>query len=145
MSTVEIIDPGIIESGADGGIRLIGGRCGACGETEFPRKQSCRDCGGQDIGAVTLADHGVLWSWTVQRFPPPSPPYHGCADEFTPFGVGYVELPGEVIVETRLTESDPARLRIGMPMRLTGIEVTTATGEQALAFAFAPVEEGERK
>ncbi len=80
----------------------------------------------------------------MQRFPPPSPPYHGSADDFTPFGVGYVELPGEVIVETRLTESDPARLRIGMPMRLTGIEVTTATGEQALAFAFAPVEEGER-
>lgn len=143
MATVEVIDPEIIEvsgSGAERRITLIGGRCAACGEMEFPRKRSCRDCGSEDIGGVTLAEEGVLWSWTVQRFPPPSPPYHGHADDFVPFGVGYVELPGEVIVETRLTESDPARLRIGMPMRLTSIEVTTAAGEQALAFAFEPVE-----
>ncbi len=41
------------------------------------------------------------------------------ADEFEPYGVGYVELPGEVRVEARLTEYDPERLRIGMPMELT--------------------------
>ena len=53
-------------------------------------------------------------------------------EEFEPYGVGYVELPGEVRVEARLTESDPARLRIGMPMELTLI----ADG----AFAFRPLE-----
>ena len=37
---------------------------------------------------------------------------------FVPFGVGYVELPGEVKVETRLTESDPAALTHGMEMEL---------------------------
>ncbi|MGV0813336.1 OB-fold domain-containing protein [Mycolicibacterium boenickei] len=135
----EVIDPGIMEI-IDGRLRLVGGRCGACGEIEFPRKQSCRDCGGVDIAGVPLADQGVLWSWTVQRFPPPSPPYFGAADEFEPFGVGYVELPGQVIVETRLTESDPDRLRIGMPMALSDVDVVTETGKTALTFAFAPVE-----
>jgi len=136
----EFIDPGIMEV-VDGRLRLLGGRCGACGEVEFPRKQSCRDCGGADITDMSLADHGVLWSWTVQRFPPPSPPYYGPADEFVPFGVGYVELLGEVVVETRLTESDPDRLQIGMPMVLTGVDVVTESGEIAQTFAFAPAGE----
>ncbi|MED5812613.1 OB-fold domain-containing protein [Mycolicibacterium sp. 050232] len=136
----EVIDPDIMEV-IDGRLRLVGGRCGACGEIEFPRKQSCRDCGGVDIAKVGLADHGVLWSWTVQRFPPPSPPYFGAVDDFEPFGVGYVELPGEVIVEARLTESDSDRLRIGMPMELSGIDVVTETGELARTFAFAPAEQ----
>ncbi len=34
-------------------------------------------------------------------------------------GVGYIELPGEVRVEARLTVADPDELRIGMPMELT--------------------------
>ena len=38
--------------------------------------------------------------------------------EFVPFAVGYVEFPGCLRVEGRLTENDPARLRIGMPMRV---------------------------
>ena len=55
-----------------------------------------------------LARRGRLWAWTTQDFPPPSPPYAGpTGKDFVPFGVGYVELPGEVKVETRLTEADP--------------------------------------
>jgi uncharacterized OB-fold protein len=77
-----------------------------------------------------LARRGTLWSWTIQRFRPKSPPYAG-PEEFEPYGVGYVELPGEVRVEARLTESDPANLRIGMPMELTLIPDA--------AFAFRPV------
>ena len=50
--------------------------------------------------------------------------------------VGYVELPGEVRVETRLTEVDPERARIGMPMELTLIPAPGDSG--ALTFAFRP-------
>ena len=61
-----------------------------------------------------LARRGRLWAWTTQDFPPPSPPYAGpTGDDFVPFGVGYVELPGEVKVETRLTEADPDVLAHG--------------------------------
>ena len=62
-------------------------------------------------------------------------------EEFEPYGVGYIELPGEVRVEARLTESDPERLRIGMPMELTLIPVPGASDK--LTFAFRPVEEDE--
>ncbi len=66
-----------------------------------------------------LARRGRLWAWTTQDFPPPSPPYAGpTGKDFVPFGVGYVELPGEVKVETRLTEADPERADAGMEMEL---------------------------
>ena len=62
-------------------------------------------------------------------------------EEFEPYGVGYIELPGEVRVEARLTESDPSRLRIGMPMELTLIPVPGAPDK--LTFAFEPVSEDD--
>ena len=38
------------------------------------------------------------------------------------FAVGYVEFPDCLRVEGRLTESDPARLRIGMPMSVVAVD-----------------------
>lgn len=139
--TADPIDPEIVEI-THGGIHLLGGRCQACSEIGFPRQETCRRCGENRIAAIRLADRGVLWSWTIQRFRPPSPPYLPRGEEFEPFGLGYVELPGEVIVEALLTESDPTKLCIGMPMQLTGIEVPTESGSAAMTFAFAPAGEG---
>ena len=88
-----------------------------------------------------LSRHGTLWTWTIQCFPPKSPPYAVADPEgFEPYGVGYVELPGEVRVEALLTESDPDRLRIGMEMELTLIPAPGSS--DAVTFAFRPVEEG---
>lgn len=135
------IDPALMEIDADG-LRLLGSRCRACAEIDFPAQRSCRRCGATDTAIARLGDRGVLWSWTVQRFPPPSPPYVPRGREFEPFGVGYVELPGEVIIETLLTESDAGRLWIGMPMRLIAFDVPAHCGEQATTFAFAPADDG---
>ncbi len=84
---------------------------------------------------------GRLWAWTIQDFPPPSPPYSGpTGADFVPFGVGYVELPGEVKVETRLTESDPDALTIGMEMELVVVPFRTDDdGTEVVTFAFRPV------
>ncbi len=59
--------------------------------------------------------------------------------------VGYVELPGEVKVETRLTESDPERLETGMEMELAVVPFRTdEDGNEVVTFAFRPVAESER-
>jgi uncharacterized OB-fold protein len=70
----------------------------------------------------------------VQGFRP-KPPYAG-PEEFEPYGVGYVELPGEVRVEARLTVADPDRLRIGLPVEL----VIVPFGDK-VTYAFAPLEQ----
>jgi uncharacterized OB-fold protein len=121
--------------------QLIGSRCTECGIITFPAQGSCPRCASTSMEEHLLARRGRLWAWTTQDFPPPSPPYAGPkGKDFVPFAVGYVELPGEVKVETRLTESDPAALEIGMEMELALIPFrTNDDGDEVVTFAFAPV------
>jgi uncharacterized OB-fold protein len=86
---------------------------------------------------VELADHGSLWTWTVQSFEPKAP-YRGPATGFVPYGVGYVDL-GDVIVEARLA-GDSTELEIGMPMQLTLLPLwDNAEGSSVVTYAFEPV------
>jgi uncharacterized OB-fold protein len=118
--------------------RLIGSKCTRCGTVTFPRQASCPKCTSEEVHAHELATRGALWTWTIQCFPPKAPPYlEAAVAEFEPYGVGYIELPGEVRVEARLTESDPDALSIGMLMELTLIPVPGAS--ERLTFAFRPV------
>jgi uncharacterized protein len=121
--------------------RLVGSRCDGCGETRFPVAGSCARCTGTSMTTVDLPTRGTLWSWTIQGFLPKNPPYAGLETPltFVPYGVGYVELPGACIVESRLTENRPEHLRIGMPLRLVLIPFTTdGEGREVLTFAFSP-------
>lgn len=119
---------------------LLGSRCRDCGRTAFPAQSSCPACCGSDVSVGELPRRGTLWSWTVQRIMPKSPYATGETPEtFRPFGLGYVELPGAVRVEARLTESDPAKLRIGMPMELVFLPLRReADGTDIINFAFRP-------
>ncbi|MFI5953168.1 Zn-ribbon domain-containing OB-fold protein [Cryptosporangium sp. NPDC051539] len=89
-----------------------------------------------------LGRRGTLWAFTTQQFRPPSPPYDGddTPENFQPYALGYVELPGELLVQGRLTEPDPANLTVGMEMELVVVPYTTRPdGTEVLTYAFAPV------
>ena len=120
---------------------LIGSRCDACGIVTFPAQDSCPRCATTAMTEHRLPRRGRLWAWTTQEFPPPSPPYSGpTGKEFVPFAVGYVELPGEVKVESRLTESDPDVLVPGLEMELVLVPFrTNDDGDEVMTFAFRPV------
>jgi uncharacterized OB-fold protein len=98
---------------------LRGSHCRDCGGYAFPVNSSCTRCGGLAVDVVELPRRGMLWAWTIQRFMP-KPPYRGSEtkETFKPYGIGYVELPGALRVETRLVENDPQKLRIGAEMEL---------------------------
>ena len=121
--------------------QLIGTRCTECGIVTFPSQQSCPRCASEAMAEHLLARRGRLWAWTTQDFPPPSPPYLGpTGKEFVPYGIGYVELGGDVKVESRLTEADPALLKSGMEMELVLVPFgTDGDGNEVITFAFAPV------
>jgi uncharacterized OB-fold protein len=138
---IQLVDPELI-GGTVQEPRLIGSACERCGTVTFPRQSSCPRCTSEDVHTHELATRGALWTWTIQCFAPKAPPYpEAGVEEFEPYGVGYIELPGEVRVEARLTESDPGRLRIGMAMELTLVHVPGSS--ERLTFAFRPVEEDE--
>ena len=121
-----------------GTVQLWGSRCDHCGTVSFPQQGSCPRCMREGARRHALASEGTLWSWTIQGFPPKSPPYAGSADDFTPYGVGYVELGGEVRVEGILTAADPEELEIGMAMRVVAIPVAGREDQGLVTFGFAP-------
>lgn len=129
-----MIAPGLVEMTADGP-RLIGGRRKRDGKIVFPLPAGAERA---NYEPVMLEERGTLWSYTVQRFRPKSPPYAGDDDErsFKPYALGYVELPGQVIVEGRIETGDFAALKIGQPMALT---LQRFRDDDTLTYAFKPV------
>lgn len=123
--------------------RLLGGRRRSDGRIVFPLPQGDA---ADAYEAVELPSRGTLWSFTVQRFRP-KPPYDGPGDDgsFAPYAVGYVELPGAVIVESRLETERFDALRIGMPMAFTLQTFRTdPDGQDVLTYAFKPADGDER-
>jgi len=121
---------------------LLGSRCLGCDGVAFPVSGSCVRCGGLDLKVIELPRRGRLWAWTIQRFMPKSP-YRSSETEstFTPYGIGYVELPGALRVEARLTEGDPARLRIGAEMELVVyVHRIDDDGTAVMNYAFKPAD-----
>lgn len=136
-----LIDPQIA-TWPDDPPSLLGGRCRACSATMFPAPEGCPRCGGVDIEIVDLPRRGSIWTYTVQGFPPPSPPYVGPAslEDFRPFAVAYVDL-GPVLVEGPVA-GDPAAVRIGDEVEVA-FEVIGADsdGTDLVSFVFRRVEE----
>ncbi len=124
---------------------LLGSRCNNCGIATFPVAQSCMACSGEDVSVEELPTRGTLWTWTVQQFMPKPPYLSGETPEtFKPYGVGYLELPGGVRVEGRLTENDPDKIQIGMEMDVV-FETwrTEDNGDEVISFFFKPVAAGD--
>ncbi|MFD1611429.1 Zn-ribbon domain-containing OB-fold protein [Sphingomonas tabacisoli] len=131
MTNRSFIASGLLEcAGPAGSPRLLAGRHRDTGRLVFPLPDDSA------YDAVALADRGTLWSYTVQRFRPKSPPYAG-TEAFEPYAVGYVELAGQLIAETRLTGIPFEDLKIGMPLRLVTEEFHRAgEAEPAITYAF---------
>lgn len=122
--------------------RLLASRCTACGNHMFPVQQSCSRCSGASTETVELGRRGTLWTWTVQSYPPKAPPFAGNDDPatFVPYGVGYIDIDGQLLVESRLTVSDPEQIEIGMELELVVDPLfVNDDGDEVVTFAFAPI------
>ena len=112
--------------------RLIGGKLPS-GEIVFPMPTGDA---AQGVETYPLSRRGTLWSWTSQGFRPKSP-YEGPSQgpqDFKPFLLGYIELPGEVIVESYIVDAALDDLKLGMPMEF----VLTPFDDARATFAFRP-------
>ena len=101
--------------------RLAGARCTTCGAVGFPLRaglSGLRRRGRADPAAADAARCGPGRRRASSR----SRRTSARPGEFVPYAVGYVELPGALRVEGLLTESEPARLRIGQAMEVVAVE-----------------------
>lgn len=123
--------------------RLLGSKCDNCGVVTFPAQSGCPACCGDQTTTIEMERRGTLWTWTIQGFLPNKPPYDGpeTPDTFRPFGVGYVELPSQVRVQTRIKTADVANLKIGMDMELVVEKYIERDGKDVVSYFFTPVDE----
>ena len=123
--------------------RLLGSKCNNCGVVTFPAQNSCPACSGMDTETVELERRGKLWTFTLQCFLPNRPPYDGpqTPETFKPFGVGYVELPDQTRVQTRLKTEDVNKLEVGMDMELVVEKYIERDGKDVVSYFFTPVDE----
>lgn len=129
------IDDRLLTTNTDGMLTLLAGRDRETGAIVFPAPSDA-----DRFETVDLPRTGVLWSWTVQRFRPKSPPYAG-PEAFEPYAVGYVALGDAATVEGRLTGAALDGFAIGMPMQVVPEPFTMSDGVTRLSFAFAPMGE----
>ncbi|KOS55242.1 hypothetical protein Z051_15750 [Rhodococcus rhodochrous KG-21] len=130
-----------------GQTRLIASRRRSTGHVSFPAESG--NPATDEFDLVQLAPRGTLFTWTSQQFLPPSPPYAGDEDHhsFEPYAVGYVEFPEGILVQGRLTESSPDRLRIGQEMKVVTIPFRRrdpsdpSAVDDYVTFAFSPADE----
>lgn len=121
---------------------LIGGRSRTDGRFVFPFPQGTAAAG---YDRVNLGGQGRLWSWTVQRFRPKTPPYVETETTFAPFAVGYVQL-DQIIVETRIVSDDFSELKIGLDMELVIVPYARTPDDKIrTTYAFRARGTGDRK
>ncbi len=126
--------------------RLLGSRCVSCGAYTFPAQSGCPRCAGTDMESVELSRRGTIWTWTTQEFLPKAPPYAGpeTAETFEPYYVGYVELAGELRVESRLVGFEDAAPRIGQQVAMVVVPFKTdEDGREVMVYAFGPAGEAD--
>ncbi|MHB1342829.1 MAG: Zn-ribbon domain-containing OB-fold protein [Thermoleophilia bacterium] len=114
---------------------LIGSKCRSCAEVTFPKQPWCANCGG-DAVELPLSTRGKLYSFTNVHNAPPEG-YKGPI----PYGVGSVEVDG-VRIMCNISESNPAKLSIGMEMELVVDALfVDDDGNRVVGFWFKPAAE----
>ena len=114
--------------------RLLGSRCGACGEHFFPRREVCAQCLGDDLDDVLLGPRGQLYTFTYVHVPL----FGSRRADVGAYGVGQVDLPEGPRVQAVLS-GERDELSIGMEMALE-LETLRKTdeGDEVMIFRFAP-------
>jgi uncharacterized OB-fold protein len=132
------IDPELFVWPADNP-ELLGSKCGECKNVAFPVVKRCPKCSNENLTTVGLKTKGTLWTWTSQMFRPKNLVDNLDPKQFKPFYLGYVELPGEVRVQTRLFVEDSSQLKIGMSMELEIRKLRDESdGTEVMTYGFKP-------
>lgn len=114
----------------DGGAKVLGSRCAACGTPYFPRLATCHNpaCPGSKMEPCEFGGRGKVWSYSVANFPPPSP--HKFDQPFQPYAIGVVDLDSGLRLVGQMADP-PEVVTVGATVELV---VDTLYHEQGKAY-----------
>ena len=119
--------------------RLIATKCKKCGTVVFPKGPFCSnpDCEKtkETIEEIQLSKKGKIWSWTVQRYPPPAPFKY---EPFKPFAIVMVALHEGLKVYGMLTTTE--NIRIGMEVEMVVDKLYEDEQNEYVTWMWKPVE-----
>jgi uncharacterized OB-fold protein len=133
---IDILAPHIMESDGEASpgdtVHLAAGSCTSCRRYEFPRRDSCPDCGAP-CEPVRLSPEATVGAWTTVFSAPPGgatePPYIVVVGRF-PEGLsvlGLLDEPADAPLEKGdqlVTVALPIGEKLGFGFRRTGARVT---------------------
>ena len=118
---------------------LIGSHCLVCGNISIPQRQICPNCHSDQVERIHTNGIGTLAAFTVIYVPPTSMADAGYNAK-NPYCVGIVALGEGPRISAQIVGldlSDPAKIKIGLPLKQTF--VLRGEGEDAKKFlAFEP-------
>ena len=119
----------------DGVLYLNGSKCDHCGRYFFPKSEFCPNCPSSNMEDVKIGRRGKLYTFTNCFYQAPGGHYKGKI----PYGMGMVLLEEDIIIATRLTETDTSKMKAGMDVRLV-LETfyEDAGGNEVVFFAYEP-------
>ncbi len=119
----------------EGEPHLVANECSTCRALYLDRRNACAKCGKREFTSRRLPNEGSLEAFTIVNRAAPGVP--------TPYVSAIVDLGEGAVVKANLVdvEPDPARIRLGMPVRMTTFSAgTDDEGTEAVAFGYAPTQ-----
>ncbi len=115
--------------------RLEASKCLTCGRIYFPPKTVCNNCKSKNFEKTLLPRKGVIETFTIIRQAPSK------YELYVPYAVAVVKLENGVKVLSQITDCEPDKLQIGMPVEAV-IRRLYDDGENGVihyGFKFRPV------
>ena len=112
--------------------KLLATRCKNCGRIYFPPQVDCPYCKTSEMEWIKLPKEGELVTYTIITTRPYS---FGHYPDYT---VGVVKLKNGVQITAWIRETDPKKLRVGMPVKL---EIVKREPEGYYTYEFVPIKE----
>jgi uncharacterized protein len=131
--------PGFVEGDLRnlGSARLVGSRCRDCGVVLLGRRMRCENCSSKCLDSETFSSTGIIYTFTVQRYPPP-PPFRAHSP-WLPRPIAWVDLDESGPRILGPIACDPEVLKMGARVELF-FEVGWAedSGDEFITFGFRP-------
>ncbi|MEB3755432.1 MAG: Zn-ribbon domain-containing OB-fold protein, partial [Desulfurococcales archaeon] len=112
--------------------KLLATQCKKCGRIYFPPQVDCPHCKTSEMEWIELPKEGELVTYTIITTRPYS---FGHYPDYT---VGVVKLKNGVQITAWIRETDPKKLRVGMPVKL---EIVKREPEGYYTYEFVPIKE----